>query len=74
MGRTITDLSYPSIHSGTTAWIFEMARAMQLDFLYVVPGTMLFVAPTAWVVTFAALMRCGARCARLRVSSAWKSS
>ena len=57
-----------------TVSTFEMARAMQLDFLYIVPRTMLFVALTAWAVTFAALVRWGARCARLRVSSAWKSS
>ncbi len=44
-----------------TACTFEMARAMQLDFLAVLPHLFVYVALTAWLVTFAGLCRSLAR-------------
>ncbi len=40
-----------------TVSTFEMARAMELDFLLFIPRVFVYVALTAWAITFAALLR-----------------
>jgi tellurite resistance protein TehA-like permease len=40
-----------------TVSTYRMAEAMQLDFLYVIPRAFFFVALTAWLATFVALLR-----------------
>ena len=43
------------------ACTFEMARAMELDFLYVLPRYLVYVALAAWALAFAGLVRTLAR-------------
>jgi tellurite resistance protein TehA-like permease len=44
-----------------TACTFQMARAMDLEFLYAIPRAFLYVALAAWVIVFIGLVRTLAR-------------
>ena len=60
-----------------TASTFQLARAMDLDFLYVIPEYFIYVALGAWAVVFAAMVIhivASARSAARRESSGSKGN